>query len=378
MRCISPYARLGPRYPRLWLLVRPQVMAAGSLGRPPRRRFRALRARVALGWYVLKRLGPPLFYAVVYLVVAAGIYRWDLGRSGEKVPDVGEAIWTLWALFVFGPNDPLPHAAIARAVFWVTPFAGLFLLVQGVFKIGASLFDLATRREVWTKIMTDQLTGHVIVCGVGHVGYRVIEELCRIGEEVVAIEQDAKDSFVEAIREKGVPVHIGDARRDELLEQLGVKRAKAVVCATSDDLANLEIALDAKRMHPGIRVVMRMFDQRLAAKVGGALELDQSFSTSALAAPLIAVQATHEDVRSAYRIDDEVRVTAEAKVGVSQNEKKILDVEGEIPCRVVSLRRAKQETFKPIRPKDSIHEGDVVIVDVALVDLAVVRSRLGA
>lgn len=327
---------------------------------------------------MLKRLGPPIAYAAIYLGLAATVLRWDLARSGEHMPDLGEAVWTLWALLVFGPNDPLPHSTIARAVFWVTPIAGLFLLVQGVFKIGASLFDLARRREVWTSIMTDMMSGHVIVCGVGHVGYRVIEELHRIGEEIVAIEQDEKSSFIEVIREKGVPVHIGDARRDELLEHVGVKRAKAVVCATSDDLANLEIALDAKRMHPDVRVVMRMFDQRLAGKVGGALGLDQSFSTSAVAAPLIAIQATYEGVRSAYRLDDIVRVTAEVEVGKSHEDKTIADLEDHAPCRVVSRKRKGEEAFASARPKHAVREGDVLIVDTAVTDLEAVRHRLGS
>ena len=243
--------------------------------------------------------------------------------------------------------------------------------------LGASLFDLATRREVWNAIMTDQMRGHVVVCGVGHVGYRVIEELTRLGEDVVAIEQRADDSFVEQVRSKGIPVHVGDARNDELLEKVGVRRAKAVVCATSNDLANLEIALDAKRMNPEVRVVMRMFDQKLAAKVGGALELDQSFSTSALAAPLIAIQATCQGVRSAYRLDDVVRVTAEVRVGADKPETKIADVEERIPCRVVSRRKSAEAPFSSVRPSDVVRPGDLLVVDTAAVDLPTVRFQLG-
>jgi len=322
-------------------------------------------------------MGPPLLYAALYLLVAAFVLRWDLRRGGEHLPDFTETVWSLWTLLVFEPTDPFPHTPIARIVFWLTPLAGLFLLAQGVFKIGASLFDLATRREVWNSIMTDMMSGHVVVCGVGHVGYRVIEELCLLGEDVVAIEQDEKDSFVEAVREKGIPVHIGDARRDELLEQVGAKRAKAVVCATSNDLANLEIALDAKRMNPDVRVVMRMFDQRLAGKVGGALGLDQSFSTSALSAPLIAIQATYEGVRSAYRLDDVVRVTAEVEVGASKPEAAVIDLEDRIPCRIVSRRKSPDESFQPVRPRDVVRPGDTLVVDAAAVDLPAVRFQLG-
>jgi len=347
------------------------------VGQRPRR-FRSLRLRFAAAAYVLRRLGPPLLYAALYLLAASVVLRWDIRRSGEALPDFGETVWSLWTLLVFEPTDPLPHTLVARVVFWLTPIAGLFLLAQGVFKIGASLFDLATRREVWTSIMTDMMSGHVVVCGVGHVGYRVIEELCQLGEDVVAIEQSERDTFVEVVREKGVPVHIGDARRDELLVKVGVERAKAVVCATSNDLANLEIALDAKRMNPSVRVVMRMFDQRLAGKVGGALGLDQSFSTSALAAPLIAIQATHEGVRSAYRIDDVVRVTAELRVGAGERERTVTEIEDEVPCRIVSRRQAEERSFTTVRPRDKVRAGDTLVIDAAATDLPEVRASLGS
>jgi hypothetical protein len=48
---------------------------------------------------------------------------------------------------------------------------------------------------------------------------------------------------------------------------MNVKAASAIVCATDDDLANLNIALDARRFKPDIRVVIRLFDDDLVAKV---------------------------------------------------------------------------------------------------------------
>jgi len=172
-------------------------------------------------------------------------------------------------------------------------------------------------------------------------------------------------------------VHIGDARRDDLVKAAGIERAKAIVCATGDDLANLEIALDAKRMNPSVRVVMRMFDQRLAAKVGGALELDQSFSTSALAAPLIAIQATQEGVHAAYRLDEVIRVTAEIEVGERPSAETVGALEGKTPCRVVSRRKGGEGAFAPASADDAVAAGDVLIVDVPAVDLPGVRFQLG-
>lgn len=337
---------------------------------------RGLRLRLGVLAYVLRKIGPILTAVAAYMVAASALLRWDLGRAGRAVPDFQETLFSTFMLLSFQPLDPFPPTPLARVVFWLTPILGIFLIAEGLIKVGASLFDPATRREVWSSIMTDQLSHHVVVCGIGHTGYRVVQELRRLGEDVVAIEQRPEAPFVEPVRAQGVPVHIGNAGRDELLEKVGIARAKAVVCATSDDLANLEIALDAKRMNPDIRVVMRMFDQRLAQKVGGALELDESFSTSSLAAPLIAMQATQEGVRSAYRLDDNIRVTAEVIFGKDAGERSVYELEERGAFRIVSLRRGDDASFTSVRPKDAVRPGDVLIIDTAAVDLPAARYQL--
>ena len=319
----------------------------------------------------------PIAVVAAYLLIATIVLRWDLGRAGEALGDFQATLYGVYRQLFFEPVDGLPARPIGRALTWLTPMVGVVLVAQGLVKAAATVFDEEARQRVWDAIMTDQMRGHIVVCGLGHVGYRVVEELRRLGEEVVALDVDAQGAFLDVVRGFGIPVHIGDARRDELLVKCGVARAKAVVCATSNDLANLEIALDSKRMNPGVRVVMRMFDQRVAAKVGGALELDESFSTSALAAPLIAIQSTYDGVRSAYRVDDELRLTAEVTIGARAGGSKVADLEDEVPCRVVSRRRHDDATFSPVRSKDVLAAKDVVIVDTAAADLAEVRKRLG-
>lgn len=341
------------------------------------RLLRALRVRFAIALYVVRRLGPPITATILYIALATILLRWDSWRIGLEPPPFWPTLYSVFRQLFFEPTEAFPETWISRAVVLLTPIMSVVLIAQGVIKVGASFLDPSARREVWIKIMSDQLRGHIVVCGLGHVGYRVVQELLRLGEDVVAIDEREKEAFVEPVREMGVPVFVGDARRDELLEQMGVARAKAIVCATSNDLANLEIALDAKRMNPDVRVVMRMFDQRLAAKVGGALELDQSFSTSSLSAPLIAIQATHPGVLSAYRLDDVVRVTAEVIVPEGAAEMTVTQIEDRSPCRVVSRRRAADAPFVAVRPGDIVRGGDVLVVDTAAADLPAVRYQLG-
>ena len=86
-------------------------------------------------------------------------------------------------------------------------------------------------------------SGHMVVIGLGNVGYRVVEELVHQGEQVVVVEQKADSPFIPTCRRTGVPVIVGDATIRETLLQARVKEARAVIAATSSDLVNLEVAL---------------------------------------------------------------------------------------------------------------------------------------
>jgi voltage-gated potassium channel len=342
--------------------------------RAPRWR-RALRLRAAVIAYVLRRLGPPAAAVAAYTLLAASLYRIEQRFFDKPVPDFGAAVYAIYTQLFFEPTLPFPETPLARVLFAVTPLAGVFLLAEGLLKVGASLFDLAARREVWVSIVSRQMRDHVVVCGLDHLGYRVVEELSRLGEDVVAIEQREADSQVDEVRALGVPVQLGDARRDEVLRQAGIENARAVVCATGSDLTNLEIALDARKLNPRVRVVLRMFEQRLAGKVGQALDVDETFSTSALAAPLIAVQATHSGVLSAYRVEGTVRVTAEIPVGAGVHVT-VGRLESQLSCCVVGRRAAGGLT--PLGADDELAPGDRLVLDLPAAELSRARARLGA
>ena len=94
-------------------------------------------------------------------------------------------------------------------------------------------------------------SGHIIVCGLGNVGFRVVEELIRQEERVVAIERKRDNPFISTARRLGVAVIVGDAGVAEVLRQANSGRAKAVVAATDNELANLEVALLARELKIG-------------------------------------------------------------------------------------------------------------------------------
>ena len=77
---------------------------------------------------------------------------------------------------------------------------------------------------------------------------------------------------------------IADATVPETLINAAVDRASAVASIMSDDLVNLEVGLNARAIHPRIRVILRIFDGDTAEELRQRMNIHYALSTSAIAA----------------------------------------------------------------------------------------------
>lgn len=157
-------------------------------------------------------------------------------------------------------------------------------------------------------------SGHVVVIGLGNVGYRVVEELTRLGERVVVVEQRADSPFVPGCRRQGVPVIVGDATVRETLVQARVKEARAVIAATSSDLANLEIALMVAEQNEAQRVVVRLGDSILAETARTAAGVKMAVSLPELAAPAFVAGLLGDRVLSMFQVSGRMLAAVELLV----------------------------------------------------------------
>lgn len=105
------------------------------------------------------------------------------------------------------------------------------------------------------KHRIDQLEGHVVICGFGRMGRVVAEEMARSGGAAVVIERDpAREMELAA---GGLLYVLGSALEDRVLEEAGVRRARAIVVVTASDADNVYITLSARTMNPKIRIHAR-------------------------------------------------------------------------------------------------------------------------
>ena len=139
---------------------------------------------------------------------------------------------------------------------------------------------------------------HIVLVGLGHLGYRVAQKLHEMGENVAVLEINLGTHTTAAARDMGIHVIQSDARQPGALESANIKDARTIILASQNDAMNLQIALKARTLNPKIQVVIRIFAEDFAH----ALQDHFGFialSATEMAAPVFAAAAAPNAARNA-------------------------------------------------------------------------------
>ena len=339
--------------------------------RAPRR---TLQAQLRYLWVLVRRF-KLTFFSLALLVFGGGTLMWLMyARVGHPISWT-RAVFSAYFLLFAQPTMEIPDYAPLEVLFTVIPPFGIVTVAEGLVRFAFLFFAKNRNDKEWFAVLAQTLKDHVIVCGAGRVGFRVFEQFARLGIPIVMIELKEDAPFVSAIRGAGVPVLIEDVRSSRALEQANIKAARAVVCATDDDLANLNIALDARRMNPRIRVVMRLFDDDLVAKTKEAFGVE-AFSTSALAAPALAAAALDPAIRNSFEIGGRLMVIAELTVDGLLEGQTVADLRDSSSMLVVHVVHADGSVLFDPAGAVRLGRGDRVTVQSTLPAWQALRDRM--
>jgi len=146
---------------------------------------------------------------------------------------------------------------------------------------------------------------HGMICGLGQVGYRVALLALHSGHKVTVVTIVARPEWERELRAAGARIFFGDARDEDFLVSAGLHQVDWLISATSNDLTNIEIALDAKRLHPEVRTVARAFDQYLAKRLESSFGIDRVLAMSQLAAPAYVSSAFGDELVATFLWGDD-------------------------------------------------------------------------
>ncbi|HEV7481618.1 MAG TPA: NAD-binding protein [Solirubrobacterales bacterium] len=232
-----------------------------------------------------------LILSLVLLAVSTIVLRLGYVQPGGKHLSLGEAIYFTVETFATVGFGDFSFAAQSTGM----QAFGIGLIVAGV-TLSTVILALITNALVSRRIEQSLgqgsirgMDGHVILVGLGAVGLRVLEGLRAQGRDVVVVEYDESNRYVQHARSLGAPIVHGDATLGQTLHSVNIAQAGAVAVLTSDDLVNLETGLAVRDALGGrweeVPVILRVFDRALGSRLESTFRFNHVWSTSALASP---------------------------------------------------------------------------------------------
>src|SRR6266498_1152283 len=213
---------------------------------------------------LLNEFKAPLILFTVAVIGGGFLYAAIGDIVGEPVQSPSEAIYIVLTAAFLQPLGNFPKHFSLQVFHFLMPVIGIVILAQGLADFGGLLFNRRARSKEWEMAVASTLNKHIVLVGLGHLGYRIAQRLHEMGKNIVVVEIKADQHTVIAARKMGIPVIEEDARNATALDGANIKGAETIILASQNDAMNLQIALKARSLNPKIQVVIRIFDEDFA------------------------------------------------------------------------------------------------------------------
>lgn len=326
-----------------------------------RKTWRKLRASYRDTVLLLREFRQPLLLFTLAVVGSGGLY-FALAEGADKPESLAHAIYITLSLTFFQGGADFPEKWYLQAFFFVMPVIGLGILAQGLTDFSVLLFNRRARGKEWEMAVASTYSNHVVLVGLGHLGYRVVKNLVELDQDVVVIERAPEADLLQNVRDLGVPVLVDDGTREAVLISAGVPRARAVILCTQNDSLNLRMALKARSLNPKIEVVIRIFDDDFAGSLQSQFGF-RAMSATGMAAPLFAATAAHVDVTPPVTIEGQPHILAQLQVdpGSRIGGMSVHELEERYRVSVILLCRNGERIFHPAG-KETVRPGYTIAV----------------
>jgi len=313
---------------------------------------------------LLNEFKTPLFIFIIAIIGGGLLYYAIANGVGEKnlVHSPSEAIFIVLTAAFLQPSGEFPKHYALQLFHFFMPLVGIIILAQGLADFGSLLFNRRARSKEWEMAVASTMKKHIVLVGLGHLGYRVAQRLHEMGKSVVVIELAAATHTVIAARGMGITVIEEDARNSTALEGANIRSAQTIILASQNDAMNLQIALKARSLNPNLQVVIRIFDEDFAHALHDQFGFI-ALSATEMAAPVFAAAAAGADVTNPISIEGQQLSLARLTIASTSSlaRKTVGYVEDNYHLNVILLRH---DHSSEMHPSDSVllNTGDTLAV----------------
>ncbi|MEJ2749237.1 MAG: NAD-binding protein [Anaerolineae bacterium] len=314
--------------------------------------WRKIRASWRDTLLLLRQFSWPLFFFILALVGGGLLYFYLSELARQPVNTRTEAIYLMLALTFLQPLGDFPTHWYLQIFYFLMPIIGISILAQGLADFGLLFFNRHARSKEWEMAVASTFNNHIVLIGLGHLGFRVMKNLHELNQDVVVVELNPNADLIAAAKTLGVPVIQDDGVRPEALQAAGVAKARAIVLCTQNDSMNLQIAFKARRLKPDIRVVARIFDDDFAWTLREQFGF-QTMSATGMAGPTFAAAAAGVDITRPITVEGETFSLARLDITPKS---RLIDcsteqIEQQYDVSVVLLRHDGESDFHPAGDK---------------------------
>jgi voltage-gated potassium channel len=196
------------------------------------------------------------------LALASLLLVTALGTAGfvliEGASPLDALFMTVITLSTVGYNEVFPLSGAGRLFTVGLILTGLGIVFYAAVSLVEFVLEGRLRAVLGRRAMKraiDALRDHVILCGYGRFGRTVAEELERGNVRIVVVDREASlQPELEAANRLYV---LGSALDESVLEEAGVKRARAVVAGLAGEADNVFVTLSAREANAGLTIHAR-------------------------------------------------------------------------------------------------------------------------
>jgi len=302
----------------------------------------------------------PLLIFLVAIIGSGLLYDALAASAGEPVNDPVEAIYMVLAMTFLQSGNSFPKIWYLQVFYFVMPVIGVGILAQGLADFGVLLFNRRARGKEWEMAVASTFNNHIILIGLGHLGFRVIKQLYPLNNNIVVIDLNPDADLLKQIHDLDIPIIADDGARQSTLEAAGIQKAQTIILCTQNDSLNLQMAVKARSLNPDIHVIIRIFDDDFAQSLHQQFGF-MAMSATGMAAPVFAAAAAGIDITPPITIEGQSHCLARLTVARSSKliEKTIEEIENQYEISIVLLRSGELADFHP-RGNIKVKAGDVI------------------
>lgn len=297
----------------------------------------------------------------------------------EKWDFLTSIFWSVITLSTVGYGIPKNNVmTVSDYVFIILLIVvGISIFLYTLGNIAAFLFDGEIRKysSIRKKMKKmENLKDHCIIAGGRRgIGKYVAIQLAMNKYPFVFVARDkdyiddARESLLKYIDEKDFYYIVGDITTDEsILIKAGIKNAKSIIIALTDDSLNVHVSLIARSINKSINIISEALEEPVIKRLNYAgansvispVEIAASRMSSLILDPSIRsfTEIVHKNENMEFK-SAEIPVLSSKMVGKTLQDAKISEKTGLI---LIAVRKADKITFNP--PLSTMIENEMTLI----------------